>query len=114
MCPLCPQNNLLKEPILAETSNAYLMPAHGSPGIFLITPKQHVELPGELPPNWWSNMAELLAKVPKLGEHYNISLNFGKDSGQTIKHLHFWVIPRAAGQPASGKGLAGLISEVNG
>ncbi len=56
-------------------------------------------------------MRELLPLVPELGEHYNLSLNVGKSAGQSVKHLHFWVIKREGGLGSSGKGLARLISE---
>lgn len=46
-------------------------------------------------------------------EDYNISLNIGKLAGQTVKHLHFWVIPRYADTPSTGKGLACLIKDAN-
>lgn len=99
--------------MLAETEGAYLIRARFSPGNYLIIPSVHAESPAELPDTWWQAVKELLPRVPNLGEQYNLSLNIGRDAGQTVKHLHFWVVPRASGQPASGKGLAGLISEVN-
>lgn len=109
-CPLCPQNNLLTETILAETSGAYLIRAKSSKSNFLIVPKTHVESPIDLPENWWGDFSALLKQVPKLGQ-YNLSLNMGKSAGQTVAHIHFWVIPRTADAAASGKGLARLLSE---
>jgi diadenosine tetraphosphate (Ap4A) HIT family hydrolase len=112
-CPFCRVNNLLKEQVVAETESAYLIPAHMSPGCYLIIPSVHAELLTELSDTWWREVKELLVHVPGLTESYNLSLNFGREAGQTIKHLHFWVIPRPAGQPASGKGLASFVSKAN-
>ena len=108
-CPFCLANHLLKTPIIAENSAAFLIPALGSNRNYLIVPKQHAETPGELPAHWWENLTELLGKVPGPTDHYNISINIGAQAGQTVKHLHFWIIPRGHTHAASGKGLATLI-----
>jgi diadenosine tetraphosphate (Ap4A) HIT family hydrolase len=113
MCPLCPENDLLKEPFIAKAAAAYLMPAHSSPGNYLIVPTAHTESPRELPDDWWMSFKELLAKVPNLGDHYNISINLGHHAGQSIRHIHFWIIPRAGDRPSSGKGFARLIRETD-
>ena len=112
-CALCRANNQLKTEVVAETPGGYLIPAITSPGNFLIIPNAHIESPQDLPDSWWSDVKTLLASMPDQPSQYNISLNIGQAAGQRIKHLHFWVIPRAGGQPASGKGLALLIQEAN-
>src|SRR5262245_15963860 len=96
-CPFCRASNLLKEPVIVESAGAFLIKAHGSEGNFLIIPNAHAESPSELPDNWWQDFKELLAKVPNLEGDYNLALNVGRQAGQTVKHLHFWVIPRPAG-----------------
>lgn len=108
-CPFCLENNLLKSEILHETDGGFLIPALGDGGNYLIIPKAHAEDPGKLPDDWWADFKELFAKVPVDKANYNLSLNIGQQAGQTLKHLHFWVIPRQAGLPTSGKGLATLI-----
>lgn len=112
-CPFCRSNNLLKVPVLAEAGTAYLVEAHGSPGCYLILPANHAETPADIPDEWWRDVKEMLAKMPAPLDHYNLSFNIGKLAGQTVKHLHLWVIPRVAGQGAAGKGLATLISDAN-
>lgn len=112
-CPLCRQNNLLKERVIAETDGAYLIPAHSSPGNFLIIPEHHVEQIADLPDDWWYHMRTLISKTPHITDNFNISINCGKNAGQTVKHLHFWVIPRAGGAVSSGKGFARLIAEAD-
>ena len=112
-CPLCHNNNLLKVEVIAEVDGGYLIEAYNSPGNFLIIPADHIEESADLPDTWWATFKQLLAKVPEPLEHYNISLNFGKNAGQTLSHLHFWIIPRVGGTPASGRGLASLIDTTN-
>ena len=58
-------------------------------------------------------MRLMLKEIPALGDHYNISTNVGKNAGQSVKHLHFWIIPRATNKPSSSKGLASLIDTVD-
>jgi len=79
----------------------------------LIIPNGHYESLLELPDTWWQDLKALLSKVPGLTGDYNLSLNYGKDAGQSVKHLHFWVIPRESGKPSSGKGFARLIAEAD-
>jgi histidine triad (HIT) family protein len=111
-CPLCPKNNLLKEPIVAQTEDAYLIKAYNSPGNYLIVPMAHTESPEKLVSSWWESVSALLSHIPH-GEHYNISINIGANAGQTVGHIHFWIIPRQPDQNSSGKGFARLISEAN-
>lgn len=112
-CPFCLSNELLRGTVLTDSPGAYLIEAADSPGNYLIIPKAHAESPVDLPDQWWQEMKILLGRVPNLPAAYNIAMNVGKDAGQSVKHLHFWVIPRASGQAASGKGLARLIHEAN-
>ena len=112
-CPFCRQNNLLHGSVIAETDEAYLIHAQGSPGCYLIIPSAHAESPADIPDSWWKGAKQLLATIPDLGNHYNLSFNIGKLAGQTVQHVHMWVIPRHGGLPSSGMGLATLISRAN-
>lgn len=109
-CPFCLENNILPNDILHETDGGFLIQALGDGGNYLIIPKTHTEDPAKLPDGWWADFKKLLLQVPIDKENYNLSLNVGEQAGQTLKHLHFWVIPRKAGLPTSGKGLAALIN----
>ena len=113
LCKLCRANGILKGDIIAETEQAYLVASLYNTSYFLIIPNMHAETVEELPDNWWVAVKELLPHIPNLPKDYNISVNIGQESGQTLKHLHFWVIPRYAGQAASTKGLASLIDLAN-
>lgn len=112
-CPFCRSNRILKGDITAASTGAYLISAQSNPGSYLIIPEAHVELVQGLPDTWWHDVKELLPQVPELTPDYNLSFNIGKVAGQTVKHLHLWVIPRPEGQAASNWGLASLIDQVN-
>ncbi len=112
-CPFCLSNNLFKGEIIAQSDAAYLTRNNFAPGCYLVIPTMHVESLLELPDNWWQGVKAVLATLPELPASYNLSLNVGKEAGQSIKHLHFWIIPRAVSRPSSGKGLARLIQEAD-
>lgn len=108
-CPFCLDNNLFVGEILASSDDAYLSAAHYNPGNYLIIPKRHIESLIQLSDTWWRDVKELLSHVPALPENYNIAMNYGREAGQSVKHLHLWIIPRSPGLATSGKGLAGLL-----
>jgi diadenosine tetraphosphate (Ap4A) HIT family hydrolase len=112
-CPLCPDNGMLKAEVLAKREQAYMMENIFNPGCFLIVPTNHTESLQDLPDDWWSDFKQLLAQVPLSSDSYNLSLNMGKQAGQSLGHLHFWIIPRSENKPSSGKGMAGLIALVD-
>lgn len=90
-----------------------MIEALGSEGNYLIIPRLHVEMPQDLPVDWWRGVSELLPQVPKFGTDYNLSMNVGKQAGQTVKHLHLWVVPRFENRVDTGRGLANLIDIAN-
>lgn len=112
-CPFCRVNGLLRGDVLAQTDNGFLIEAAYSRGSYLIIPDGHAEALGDLPDDWWQTLKTLLSAIPNLSEHYNLSLNIGKTAGQSVKHIHFWIIPREDGKPSSGKGLARLIADAD-
>lgn len=113
-CPFCLENNLFKGEIIATSDQGFLTTNAFAPGNFLIIPKSHTEKLADLPDTWWIDVKTLLAKVPGLKGDYNFVVNCGKAAGQSVKHLHFWVIPRRHDSPSGGKGLARLIAETDG
>lgn len=113
-CPFCLSNKLLKGDVIAENDAGYITEAGGNEGMWLIIPKTHVEAVSDLPDIWWAGFKQLFAQLPAVPQDLNLALNLGRSSGQTVPHLHFWVIPREAGKPSSGKGLATLIRMADG
>jgi len=112
-CAFCRSNNLLRGDVVAENERGYLLRHHPDNGCYLIIPNRHVEQLVELDDDWWAGFKQLLPKIPNLAPDYNLSLNFGANAGQTVRHLHFWIIPRESDKPSSGKGLAKLINDAN-
>ena len=112
-CPLCPENG--KVTILDETLCAYLVRAKDKTGSdlegrYLIVPKQHITSVDQLPNGWMRHMSHLMKAVPELSEgaDYNLSLNYGEAAGQTLRHLHWWVIIRT---DDLGVGMSAMIEE---
>ena len=112
-CPFCRSNQLLLGDPIAQNGRAYLVENTRFSGSYLIIPEIHVESPLDLPDNWWQGVKDLLAKVPSQLEAYNLAFNIGQEAGQSVGHLHLWVIPRKAGEPAASKGMNALIEAYN-
>lgn len=106
-CPFCLRNSLIPEEKIVKKSRwATLVVEYsqGVPGTLQIVPVWH-----EMNITRWLRFLwsffwllwRLIGQFP-----FNLTVNFGKDAGQTLlHHLHFWVIPRV-GELYSGKGLA--------
>lgn len=114
-CPFCLSNGLLATPIVYENDTVLLTTPLKSPvqGAYIITPKAHTTELTHLPDTWWKDVKIALEALPAKPTSFNISTNYGKAAGQSIQHLHFWVVPREDGKPSSGKGLAGLVKAVD-
>lgn len=110
-CPFCRVNNLLKGNVIIESPTSYLIENQFAPGNYLIIPTDHVESITSLPDSWWKDVKQLLSAIPNLAPDYNISINIGERAGQSVKHVHLWIIPRIAGSASSGKGLITLMDE---
>jgi len=69
-------------------------------GNVMIVPVRHVDKVEDLNKDEWQGFGEMLAKTQKvLGkifktESFNIGLNIGVESGASIPHLHWQVVPR--------------------
>jgi histidine triad (HIT) family protein len=72
-------------------------------GHTLVIPKQPAERLEELPPEVAAAMGEALPRVARRvlsvtgAAGYNVLQNNGPVSGQEVMHVHFHIIPRAAG-----------------
>lgn len=112
-CNFCLENDLLTGTIIAKGTNGFVIEADGKPGNYLIIPYTHARTVQELPDNWWQEMKVLITQIDKPLESYNISINIGKLAGQSVEHVHFWVIPRTPGHASSGIGLWGLMRAID-
>lgn len=117
-CPLCPANGMVD--VIADRGIAYLVAPKVSPieDCYLIVPRSHVTDMRMLPDTWQVAVSHLLNDVPWFIPDvtpFNFSLNVGRPAGQTLSHLHFWVIPRNEDEGSSsyGQGAATLVQRLN-
>lgn len=117
-CLFCLKRGKIKcDAIVAETPWAYLIVEYSQtvPGTYMIVPKRHKETLFRRGMYFWLDLPWgvgfllslllLLHKVPWMGSSaYNLSINFGKEAGQMVPHIHMWIIPRSGAY--AGKGLA--------
>lgn len=106
--------------VIEDHGAAYLVAPKDSPidDCYLIVPSSHVTDLRMLPEEWQRAVAHLLDFVPWFDHglaSFNFSLNVGRPAGQTLPHLHFWVIPRSEemGSLSYGQGTATLIARLN-
>lgn len=78
-------------------------------GNLMIIPKRHVEDIDQLNKDEWAEFGEMLIKTKKLlsdlfskTKSFNIALQVGPNSGATMKHIHWMIIPRPKLESASG------------
>ena len=74
-------------------------------GHILVIPKEHTEGLLDTPD---ATLAAVIARVKKVAAHvkealpcdgYNILQNNGAAAGQTVRHIHFHIVPRWEGDP---------------
>ena len=69
-------------------------------GNVMIIPFRHIEKTEEISDQEWISFGEVLSKTKKiLGEifktdSFNVGLNVGPESGASIPHLHWQIVPR--------------------
>lgn len=69
-------------------------------GNVMIVPKRHVEKTSDLTAEEWAEFGQVLANTQESLEKafncksFNIGLNLGPESGASIAHLHWQMIPR--------------------
>jgi len=69
-------------------------------GNVMLVPKRHIEKIEEMLPEEWKEFSEALLRVKKVLEKkfetpsFNIGINIGNESGRSVAHLHWQIIPR--------------------
>jgi ATP adenylyltransferase len=69
-------------------------------GNVMIVPKRHLTKLSQLSEEEWQEYAKVIVSVQKALTHhfdtdsFNVGLNEGKESGRSVAHLHWQVIPR--------------------
>lgn len=112
-CKYCDESYQRSERTLFENdrwfSNLDKHPVN--PGHMKIIPKRHVNSVAELTANEWVSLGDMLSKAKESlavefhPDGYNLGINEGEASGQTVFHLHIHYIPRYKGDmenPAGG------------
>lgn len=121
-CPLCIDNGMIDEDrIIAMTDEGLLIvPTHMAvPGSYLLVPRQHIADDRELPGFWQQTRKWLLQFVPWIdtpGAGRNGITDNGVVAGQTVAHIHEWIVPRIGELPVSEAyhiGPATLIGRAN-
>lgn len=85
------------------------------PGCWLVAPRLHAIHPYDMPENWFSLVARSMAQLDLAPPHnVNLSMNLGELAGQSVAHLHEWIIDRdtfndSLTPQARKLGLAGLL-----
>lgn len=106
-CDFCDRKVIRKQNCASLEGEYWYVLAASYPylnGNVLIIPKRHVEKVEDLRPEEWKDWQETLLKAKKcLGklfktQSFNVGINLGKDSGASIKHLHWQLIPRTKKQ----------------
>jgi ATP adenylyltransferase len=100
-CPFCADDEVLVCPGLAGKSWRVLVNRFPyMDGNVMIVPVRHVERTDNLTAEEWvefgtvlSKTQEVLGKIFKMNS-FNIGMNLGSESGASIAHLHWQVIPR--------------------
>jgi len=96
------KHSIPQEHIVIQTEHSYLLvnirpflPYH-----MLVIPIKRVDRISDLPTEHYNDLMGLLRRamiaLDSLGTAWTVILQDGKDAGQTVKHIHFHLIPRKA------------------
>lgn len=101
-----------------DATLAYLDINPFSRGHVLVIPKNHFADIIEIPE---AELGRLIATVKKVALHvasvlkcdgFNILQNNGEAAGQTVRHIHFHIVPRMAGDPLAFENRPGDMREL--
>lgn len=112
-CAFCPGNG--KVEIICDLGSLYLVRAKDPATMmdlgdrWLIIPAEHTESLDDLSTDWGAALVELVHETG-LASGFNLSLNVGPEAGQTMPHLHWWVLDRSTDD--LGKGMGWMITEL--
>lgn len=102
-CPLCNQEILEKQNCTKFCFKYWLVLVNKHPymdGNVMLVTKNHHEVFETLSADEWEEFAKALIEVKAAlsemfeTESFNIGLNMGEDSGRSLSHLHWQIIPR--------------------
>lgn len=103
-CPFCSVGTLYSDSLVSVRFDAYPVTA----GHMLVTPRRHVSSLLDLTEEEYQALfAAGLASMRKYcdaGDGWNMGVNIGRSSGQTVEHVHLHLIPRRLGDVADPRG----------
>lgn len=85
-----------------------------SDGNLMIIPKRHITKINQINKTEWSELREVMINAQKAlaglfkTNDFNIALNIGKKAGNSMRHLHWQIIPRTKAVPNAEKIFASL------
>lgn len=118
-CPFCNGEIIDKQNIKQLEGDSWMIFVNYYPlldGNLMLVSKRHVEDLSELNEVEWDEFRvkleesrRVLSKLLQTNS-FNIGINIGSDSGSSVRHLHWQVVPRLKKQPVNG--FAGLIAGI--
>lgn len=118
-CPFCNNEVVKKQNIESLEGENWMVFVNQYPildGNVMLVLKRHVEDTSELNKNEWVELQEKIEQTKTIlskifdTKSFNIGFNIGPDSGSSVKHLHWQIIPRVNHQPING--FAGFIAGI--
>lgn len=108
-CPFCDPEIVKKQNIEALESKKWMVFINQYPildGNLMLVLKRHAEDSAELTSDDWQELHGKIEQVKVVLDKifkttsFNIGFNIGPDSGASVKHLHWQILPRVSRQPA--------------
>lgn len=119
-CPFCNKEVIEKQNVKLLEGENWMVFVNQYPildGNLMLVLKRHTEDTSELDKNEWVELQGKIEQVKTVlskvfnTKSFNIGFNVGPESGSSVKHLHWQVIPRMNHQPING--FAGFIAEIH-
>jgi len=119
-CPFCDKQIIKGQNIKPLEGKNWMVFVNQYPildGNLMLVLKRHIEDTSKLSGSEWKELQlkieqskSVLSRI--LNTHsFNIGFNLGPDSGSSVKHLHWQIIPRLKNQPING--FAGFIAGIH-
>ncbi len=119
-CPFCDRQIIEKQNIKPLEGKSWMIFVNQYPifdGNLMLVLKRHAEDTSDLNKNEWGELQGLTEQTKTIllkifdTKSFNIGFNVGPESGSSVKHLHWQIIPRVHHQPING--FAGFIANIH-
>ncbi|OQA83680.1 MAG: AP-4-A phosphorylase [Microgenomates group bacterium ADurb.Bin238] len=120
VCPFCNQEIIEKQNIKLLEGSYWMVFVNLYPildGNLMLVTKRHVEDTSDLNENEWKELKEKIEETKAVlsrvfeTKSFNVGFNVGPDSGSSVRHLHWQVIPRIDRQVMNG--FSGFIAGIH-